>query len=76
MFYSKVSNYKPMRLTETMKITIEDYLCPIHDIHPVVEISAGEFQVICCCTAFHEECRKEVESVLAKMDITLNWNIV
>jgi hypothetical protein len=65
-----------MYLAETIKSNIEANSCPVHDIHPMVEVLPNEFLITCCCNTFYEECKSEVESTLAKMDITLNWNIV
>ncbi len=63
---------KDMYLAETLKSNIEANCCPVHDIHPMVEVYPNELQIVCCCNAFYEECKSEVENTLADMDITLN----
>lgn len=51
-------------------------LCPVHDIHPEIETWGDDFQIICCCTSFHQQCQDEAERMLAEMDITLNLNFI
>ena len=38
-------------------------ICPVHDVHPVVEIFGNELQIGCCCAEFHEECANEAKGL-------------
>lgn len=50
-----------MKIAETIKHQIEEKLCPVHDMHPVVDATAGEISVACCCTYFQKYCTIEIE---------------
>ncbi|MDB5022576.1 MAG: hypothetical protein JWP78_331 [Mucilaginibacter sp.] len=58
-------NYRLMSLAETIKLTIEDKVCPAHGIHPIVEISGEDYEVICCCSNFKNECIQDIEKISA-----------
>ena len=65
-----------MQLADTIKSIIESKLCPIHDIHPVIDISEDQLQIICCCIDFHKECKSIAEITLSQLDPTRNLNIL
>jgi len=46
---------------ENIKPILEEKLCPVHDIHPVVEIIADEVTISCCCDYFTHFCKIEAE---------------
>jgi hypothetical protein len=50
-----------MKLADTIKHFIEEKVCPIHDVHPVVEMIGEEINVACCCTFFERYCTIEIE---------------
>jgi len=52
-----------MESAETVKSIIETMLCPVHDVHPVVEIMRNELQISCCCNEFHEDCMDEARGL-------------
>lgn len=47
-----------------LKEHIESMLCPMHDIHPIVEEDWNGIKIICCCKKFEEECLQESERLL------------
>lgn len=61
-----------MKLAETIKPSIEAMLCPLHDIHPVVEVLGNELHINCCCNRFHDLCRRQVDDMLGQMDVTVS----
>jgi hypothetical protein len=65
-----------MQLADTIKSTIEHKLCPTHDIHPVIDVSENQLQIICCCIDFHKECKNEAEITLSQLDPPHNFNII
>ena len=65
-----------MQLADTIKSIIEGRLCPIHDIHPVIDISENQLQIICCCIDFHKECKNEAEVALGQFDPPHNLDII
>lgn len=52
-----------MESPEIVKSIIENMVCSVHDVHPLVEIMGNELQVSCCCDAFHEECLDEARGL-------------
>ncbi|MGZ3946062.1 MAG: hypothetical protein ACXVJB_14045 [Mucilaginibacter sp.] len=50
-----------MKIADTIKHQIEDKLCPVHDMHPVVDATGEEISVACCCNYFQKYCIIEVE---------------
>ena len=50
-----------MKLAETIKHQIEEKLCPVHDMHPVVDAIGEEINVACCCSYFQRYCTIEIE---------------
>ncbi|WP_448702784.1 hypothetical protein ACFGVR_10560 [Mucilaginibacter sp. AW1-3] len=61
-----------MKLAESIKPNIEAMLCPLHDIHPVVDVLGNELQITCCCNRFHDLCRRQTEAMLGQMDFTVS----
>lgn len=56
-----------MKLAETIKHQIEKKLCPVHDMHPVVDATGGEISVACCCTYFQRYCTIEIEYLKSQL---------
>jgi len=52
-----------MESAEVVKSVIEDMVCPVHDVHPVVEIFGNNLQISSCCDDFHEECANEAKGL-------------
>jgi len=52
-----------MELADAIRTTIEAKLCPVHDLHPVVDVTGNELKIACCCNAFQEECNKEAQTL-------------
>lgn len=65
-----------MGLAESIKPKLAAMLCPVHDIHPEIETWGDEFQIICCCASFHQQCQDEAERMLAEIDVTAGLNFV
>ncbi len=54
-----------MNLAETIKLTIEAKVCDTHGIHPIVEIRGQDYELICCCSNFENECIDDIKNVSA-----------
>jgi len=52
-----------MESADTVKWVIEGMVCPVHDVHPVVEIVGNKLLISCCCNDFHEECIGEAKGL-------------
>jgi hypothetical protein len=48
---------------EVVKSVIEGMVCPVHDVHPVVEILGNKLHISSCCAGFYEECVNEVKGL-------------
>jgi hypothetical protein len=46
---------------EDIKPILEKKSCPIHDIHPIVEIAGDEISIMCCCDYFSHYCKIEAD---------------
>jgi len=46
---------------ENIKPILEEKLCPVHDIHPVIELLGSELSISCCCDYFKNFCKIEAE---------------
>jgi hypothetical protein len=51
-----------MESADTIKLIIENQVCPVHGIAPVVDIMGNELKISCCCNNFHQLCTKEAIS--------------
>jgi len=56
-----------MKLAEKIKWTLQEKLCPVHDVHPIVEIAGEEINIACCCTYFKRFCQIEAEYLYTKL---------
>jgi len=56
-----------MKLAETVKYQIEEKICPVHDMHPVVDATGEEISVACCCTYFEKYCGIEIEHLKSQI---------
>lgn len=65
-----------MKLSEIIKPAIENLSCPVHDIHPIVQLFGEECQVITCCSVFQKECTEEIDAMLVKLDRTLVCQVI
>lgn len=52
-----------MESAETVKLIIGSRVCPIHDVHPVVETMGNELKISCCCKSFNVDCSLEAISL-------------
>jgi hypothetical protein len=64
-----------MESSDAIKSIIEDKLCPIHDLHPVVDTAGNELHITCCCTNFHTECTEEIEGLFMLNPVFPYWVI-
>jgi len=64
-----------MELADTVKSVIEDSLCPVHDLHPVIDVTGNELKVSCCCTYFHKMCTEEIKSLFMLNPVYPFWVI-
>jgi hypothetical protein len=46
---------------ENIKLILEEKVCPVHDIHPVVEMNGNDINIACCCAYFSRFCQIEAE---------------
>lgn len=58
-----------MDTLEKIKSTIVSRLCPVHDIHPFVEIAGGEIKITCCCELFRAKCLQEVRNINYRIEL-------
>jgi hypothetical protein len=65
-----------MTLAETIQPAIEAMVCPVHDIHPIVQVMGDEFQVISCCSVFQKECAEEIAEILAHMNWEITYSVI
>jgi hypothetical protein len=56
-----------MKIADTIKHQIEGKLCPVHDMHPVVETAGDEINVACCCNYFEHYCKIEIEYIKSQI---------
>ena len=59
-----------MKAAHTIKAIIEEKVCPVHDVHPIVDIIGNQIEITCCCTYFHKYCIIEAEHLLVKADLS------
>jgi hypothetical protein len=52
-----------METLEVIKSAIEERLCPVHDVHPLVEINGADIEIICCCELFYAKCLQLVQNM-------------
>ena len=53
-----------MQFSDTIKEHIEKLLCPVHDIHPMVEQDWDGVKISACCKEFEMTCLKEAERLI------------
>jgi len=58
-----------MENLENIKSIIEGRFCPVHDIHPLVEITGGEIKITSCCELFHAKCLQEVQNINYRIEL-------
>jgi hypothetical protein len=64
-----------MDTLETLKTAIENRLCPVHDIHPLVEVTGDDLDIICCCELFYARCLREVGNIKYQMELERSLEI-
>ena len=65
-----------MKSAETIKLIIENKLCPTHDVHPVVETIGNELEIACCCEEFHKECNQQAIGLFMMRSTFPYWVLV
>lgn len=55
--------------------TIKNKVCPVHDLHPIIEITGNQLKIICCCKAFHDDCTHEIMGIMQTHDVAEDWSI-
>lgn len=58
-----------MESAAIIKSVLEEKLCPIHDVHPVVEVIGDKVNIMCCCDYFYRYCTIEAEYMQAPHSI-------
>jgi len=53
-----------MQLPEIIQKQIENMVCPVHDIHPIVEQDWDGIKISTCCDDFQKECTEQLEVML------------
>jgi len=64
-----------MNTLENIKSTIEERLCPIHDIHPLVESVGAELKITCCCHFFYARCLQDMKNIQYKIELERSLEI-
>lgn len=52
-----------MESADTIKSVIESTVCPVHDVHPIVDTEGNKLKISCCCAQFYEECTGQVKGL-------------
>jgi hypothetical protein len=60
-----------MKLAEKIQLSLQEKLCPIHDIHPIVEVIGNELSIACCCNYFQSYCKVEAKYLWSKLSSRL-----
>jgi hypothetical protein len=60
---------------ESIKSTIEERLCPVHDIHPLVEVTDDRLEITCCCQLFYAKCLQDVGNIEYQMELERSLEI-
>jgi hypothetical protein len=58
-----------MKPADAIKKFLEKKLCPVHDVHPEIDISSNLIQIACCCEYFHRYCMIEIKYQLDQMNL-------
>jgi hypothetical protein len=53
-----------MELYHQIKSVIQSKTCPLHNLHPVVDISPDFLNINCCCDLFKAECIADIQVLL------------
>lgn len=64
-----------MDLVDTVRLIIEDDVCPVHDLHPMVDVTGNELKLSCCCANFQQECTEKIKSLFMLNPIYPYWVI-
>ncbi len=64
-----------MPTNKALKSHIENMVCPIYDIHPIVEEDCEGIKIICCCKEFEKQCLTEAVKLLGADNKILRANI-
>ena len=55
-----------MLITDAIKGHIKQMLCPVHDIHPMIEYDLDGLKIVTCCENFEKQCMAETEELISK----------
>lgn len=58
-----------MQSADTIKSVLEEKVCPVHDVHPNIDITGNEIEIACCCKYFYRYCIIEAEYMLSKINL-------
>jgi hypothetical protein len=58
-----------MHSPELIKEHIKNMLCPVHDIHPIVEHDRNGLEIACCCSEFENSCLQEAVKLMRSVDL-------
>jgi len=64
-----------MKVGEVIKTIIGEKTCPLHGVHPVIDTTTSEIKIHTCCSAFHEACAEQVNSILTGIDVSSYWSV-
>ena len=62
-------NPSVMQSADTIKSVLEEKVCPVHDVHPNIDITGNEIEIACCCKYFYRYCIIEAEYMLSKINL-------
>ena len=55
-----------MFFSEPLKEHIEKMVCPVHNIHPIIENDLDELKIAACCQEFESKCLSDAEKLIHK----------
>ncbi len=58
-----------MILDKPIREYIENMICSIHDVHPIIEEDWNGIKVTCCCKPFEKECLLTAENLTLKAEL-------
>ena len=53
-----------MELYQQVKSVIQSHTCPVHNLHPIINISPTILDINCCCELFKNQCIDEIQQLL------------
>ncbi|HTK21700.1 MAG TPA: hypothetical protein VL442_19420 [Mucilaginibacter sp.] len=59
-----------MLFSEPLKEHIEKKVCPVHNIHPIIEVDLNELKIAACCKDFELQCLEDAEKLINPSNVS------